>query len=427
MTNFLSFNLPEFILSSLSRLQITTPTPVQAGAIPHALNGKDILASAQTGTGKTIAYLVPLIANLLKDPYASGLILAPTRELALQVKIAAERLIGRGRNSSVALLIGGESIYNQITQLKRIPRIVIGTPGRVIDHLERETLLLENTNALVLDEMDRMLDIGFSDAIERIVSELPENRQTYMFSATMPPSIVKLSRKYLNEPERIAIGDDNAAAAKIQQDTLKLSGADKFPQLVRELNTREGSVIIFVKTKMGADQLAEKLQRKGHNAEAIHGDLRQRHRDRVIRDFRNQKSRILVATDVAARGLDIPHVMHVINYDLPQCPEDYIHRIGRTGRAGMEGFALSFISPEDNGKWKAIHRLMNPDAAPPATEKRFSKNGGKGRFKGTFSRSSSSRSASSRSGQNSGNNNKRKAANGTTSQRGGNGKSWHKN
>jgi superfamily II DNA/RNA helicase len=204
-----------------------------------------------------------------------------------------------------------------------------------------------------------MLDMGFSEALEKIASHLPTERQTMMFSATMPANIIKLSQKYLNNPQHISIGETTKAAAKIDQKTLQTSSNDKFPNLLKELNTREGSVIIFVRTKISAALLAEKLRRQDHSADAIHGDLKQRQRDEVIRAFRNQKSRIMVATDIAARGLDIPHIMHVINYDLPQCPEDYIHRIGRTGRAGMEGHALSFIGPGENRKWQAIYQHVN--------------------------------------------------------------------
>lgn len=378
MTTFASFGLPSFLNESLDRMSIRIPTPIQGKAIPPGLDGLDILASAQTGTGKTIAYLLPLITNLLKDSRSSALILAPTRELAAQIQQAAHALFGKNMSLNTALLIGGESMGKQLSALRRNPRLIVGTPGRINDHLQRKTLRLQETRFLVLDETDRMLDMGFTEALKKIVHYLPKERQTFMFSATMPPSIKALSLTYLTNPQHISVGSTTAPSLQVKQETLQTSANDKFPSLIKELNDREGSVIIFVKTKHGADRLAEKLSRQNHPAAAIHGDLKQRKRDEVIRDFRNLKHRIMVATDLAARGLDIPHIKHVINYDLPQCPEDYIHRIGRTGRAGMEGSALSLIAPEDNQKWRRIHSLItlgkdHPVAANTDSPKRRSK------------------------------------------------------
>jgi len=344
-------------MTLLSGCKLRFQHPSRKKQFPPGLEGLDILASAQTGTGKTMAYLLPLITNLLKTSQSTALIMAPTRELAAQIQDAARALLGR--EFGVALLIGGDSMFKQLSALKRHPRLIIGTPGRINDHLARGTLRLHETRFLVLDETDRMLDMGFSEALKKIVQHLPKERQTFMFSATMPPSIKTLSLTYLTNPQHISVGSTTEPVLKIKQETLQTLATDKFPCLLKELNTREGSVIIFVKTKHGAERLAEKLSRQNHDASAIHGDLKQRKREEVIRDFRNMKKRIMVATDIAARGLDIPHIMHVINYDLPQCPEDYIHRIGRTGRAGMEGHALSLISPEDNQKWKRIHNLIH--------------------------------------------------------------------
>jgi ATP-dependent RNA helicase DeaD len=357
--NFHALGLPDFLIESLERMHIKTPTPIQAKSIIPALSGKDILASAQTGTGKTIAYLIPLILHLLEFKEAKALVLAPTRELAAQVKEGLRNLLGQTSLLGTTLLIGGEPITKQLFSLKKNPRVIIGTPGRIIDHLDRKTLNLTKATFLVLDETDRMLDMGFTEPLKKIVGHLMPTRQTLMFSATMPPSIVNLSQKYLTDPLRITVGSTTQAVPEIQQDTIKISVSEKYTHLLRELDERTGSVIVFVKTKRGAEQLAVKLKTQNHNVDAMHGDLRQNKRDQIVRAFRNQKSRIMVATDVAARGIDIPHVMHVINYDLPQCPEDYIHRIGRTGRAGSKGFALSMISPEDSDKWRAIHRLMS--------------------------------------------------------------------
>ncbi|MES2215639.1 MAG: DEAD/DEAH box helicase [Pseudomonadota bacterium] len=357
--SFSALGVPNSLVESLERMHIKTPTPIQEKSIAPAIAGRDILASAQTGTGKTISYLIPLVLHLLKSNDAKALVLAPTRELAAQVKEGLQALLGQGSALSAVLLIGGEPISKQFFSLKKNPRVIIGTPGRIIDHLDRKTLNLSKATFLVLDETDRMLDMGFTEPLKKIVGHLVETRQTLMFSATMPPSIVNLSQKYLTDPLRISVGSTTQAKSEIQQDTIKLSASGKFTHLLKELDERTGSVIVFVKTKRGAEQLADKLKIQNHSADAMHGDLRQNKRDQIVKAFRNQKNRIMVATDVAARGIDIPHVMHVINYDLPQCPEDYIHRIGRTGRAGSKGFALSMISPEDNDKWRAIHRLMS--------------------------------------------------------------------
>ena len=360
MNDFLELGLPQSLLHSLKRMNYTIPTPIQAQAIPVALTGKDILGSAQTGTGKTAAFVIPLIARLLAVPHETALVLTPTRELATQVRDAVHALLDHGSNIKTALIIGGDSITKQIQQLRAHPRIFVGTPGRVNDHLMRGTLKLNNTHFLVLDETDRMLDMGFGIQLERIAKHLPEKRQTLMFSATMPHNIVKLSEKYLTAPERISIGSTTTPIAKIKQEIIHTSESEKYGKLLSQLTSRTGSIIVFVKTKWGAEKLAGKLE-EFHSVGAIHGDLRQHKRDKVIQAFRNQKHRIMVATDIASRGLDIPHIEHVINYDLPQCPEDYIHRIGRTGRAGAEGEAVNFITPQDGKKWKAIHHLMHPD------------------------------------------------------------------
>jgi ATP-dependent RNA helicase DeaD len=359
---FDSFALPESLILALKDMGISCPTPVQAATIAIAIEGQDVMASAQTGTGKTLAYTLPLMVRLLASPNSNALVLAPTRELAAQVRDILRQLLGRRPAFNMALLIGGESMGKQFAQLKGRPRIIVGTPGRICDHLNRGSLHLKHTGFLVIDEADRMLDMGFSIQLDRIAEYLPNQRQTLMFSATMPSNIIKLSQKYLTDPARVCVDSTTAAAPNIKQEIIRTTQGEKFPNLIRELNERDGSVIIFVKTKRGADQLADKLRRQDLSADSIHGDLKQRQRDRAILHFRNSKTRIMVATDIAARGLDIPHIRHVINYDLPQCPEDYIHRIGRTARAGSEGNALCLICPDDNAKWNAINRLMNPGA-----------------------------------------------------------------
>lgn len=364
MPSFADLNLPQPIMQSLERLKFTTPTPIQAQAIPPGLQGKDILGTAQTGTGKTLAFGIPLITKLMAASRGSALIMTPTRELAVQVLDALKQLLGPYSTIGTALLIGGESMPKQLDQLRRRPRLLVGTPGRINDHLVRGSLMLHDTQFLVLDEMDRMLDMGFEIQIEKILKFLPQQRQTLLFSATLPDNIQKLSQKYLREPVRISVGSTNATATKVTQEVVHTTDADKYGKLIEQLNARQGSIILFVKTKYGAEKMATRLSRAGHSADAIHGDLRQNKRDRVIQNFRDKKHRIMVATDIAARGLDIPHIEHVINYDLPQAPEDYIHRIGRTARAGAEGSAICFVTPADHDKWRAIQRLLNPNAAP---------------------------------------------------------------
>jgi len=364
MENFKDMGLPQALLHRLEQLGFNEPTPIQLKAIPVALEGRDIIGSAQTGTGKTGAFGIPLVNNLMNNSRGSALILLPTRELAIQVSKTLGQFIGREKLNT-ALLIGGDSMSVQIRQLKMQPRLVIGTPGRVNDHLQRGTLQLHQTNFLVLDEVDRMLDMGFSIQLDEIAKFLTAKRQTLMFSATLPPKIEQVSSKYLTNPLRISIGSTNAPVLKIKQENIKISDDMKYDRLLQELKERTGSVIIFVKTKHGADKMAKKLKNDGHKSDALHGDLRQNRRTQVTLAFHNKSFRILVATDVAARGLDIPHIEHVINYDMPQCPEDYIHRIGRTGRAGADGEAINFISSNDNLKWRAIERLLNPNSPAP--------------------------------------------------------------
>ena len=381
MKNFEGFGLNSMLAASLVRMNYTVPTPIQAQAIPPALQGRDIMGTAQTGTGKTAAFAIPLVEALLSSPQGSALVMTPTRELGKQIMDIMHQLLGPQSPIKTAFLIGGESMGKQFSQLNRRPRLIVGTPGRINDHLERRSLSLQDTRFLVLDETDRMLDMGFSVQIDRILKHMPAKRQTLMFSATMPANILKLSEQYLHNPERIAVGSTVTPVQNIQQDVIHLSAEGKYDELIRQLGDREGSVIVFVKTKYGTERLAKRLNGAALRADAIHGDLRQSRRDKVISDFRAKKYRILVATDVAARGLDIPHIAHVINYDLPQVPEDYIHRIGRTARAGAKGEALCLVSPEDGKKWNAIARLMGipgTDAVTPFKPKsRNKKRGGK--------------------------------------------------
>ena len=369
MKTFQEMDLPEVLLQTLQHMQFNEPTPIQMEAIPLALQGKDILGSAQTGTGKTGAFAIPLIVKVLSNPNSSALVMTPTRELATQVMNQLRAMLGRKSKIGSVLLIGGEPMPKQLKQLRNHhPQVIVGTPGRINDHLKRRSLVLNRTDFLVLDETDRMLDMGFTEQVENVISHMASERQTLLFSATLPKNIIRIAEKYLREPVQVAVSPVSSPAANIKQDIVRVTEAEKYPYLLSQIDERQGSIIVFVKTKYNTEKMAKRLFKEGYEADAIHGDLRQNKRDRVIADFRKKKYRILVATDVAARGLDIPHIEHVINYDLPQCAEDYIHRIGRTARAGAEGCALNLVTPADKRKWDAIDRLLNPNAKRPKVD-----------------------------------------------------------
>ena len=361
MESFKSIKIEDSLKHSLSKMNFIKPTSIQGMAIPVALEGKDILGTAQTGTGKTLAFSIPLINKLILDKNAFALVMCPTRELASQVMEAIKSIISDKINIKTALLIGGESMQKQLRQLGNRSRIIVGTPGRINDHLKRKSLNLSATKYLVLDETDRMLDMGFTPQIEMVLKFIPKNHQTLLFSATLPQNILRISERYLDKPERISSGSTSMPVTKIKQETLQVFRENKYDQLVDQFLLRKGSILVFVKTKRNADKMVKRLKEEGHSADAIHGDLRQSKRDRVISSFRKGLKRILIATDVAARGLDIPLIQHVINYDLPQVPEDYVHRVGRTARAGSEGSALTFLTPDDRLMWNSINRLINPN------------------------------------------------------------------
>ena len=364
MENFKLLKIEDSLKNSLLKMNFVKPTPIQGMAIPVALQGRDILGTAQTGTGKTLAFSVPLINKLILDKNALALVMCPTRELATQVMDAIKSIISDKINIKSALLIGGESMQRQLRQLSNRSRIIVGTPGRINDHLKRKSLNLSATKYLVLDETDRMLDMGFTPQIEMILKFVPKDHQTLLFSATLPQNILRISERYLNKPERISTGATSVPIAKIKQETLQVFKENKYDELIDQFLARKGSILVFVKTKRSADKMVKRLKEEGHSADAIHGDLRQSKRDRVINSFRKGLKRILIATDVAARGLDIPLIQHVINYDLPQVPEDYVHRIGRTARAGSEGSALTFLTPDDRSMWNSINKLIDPNFKP---------------------------------------------------------------
>lgn len=395
MTKIIEFALSEKLKSTLSGMGYNTATEIQERAIPVIAEGRDILASSQTGTGKTGAFLIPLITKIEDNDDKHVMIVTPTRELAKQVYTVANQMLGKNNNVS-ALLIGGEDMGRQIRQLKQKPKMIIGTPGRINDHLKRKTLNLKKAHFLVLDETDRMLDMGFGIQIDEIVKHMPEERQTILFSATLPKQIVKLSNKYLKDPIRITVGSPNSIADKITQNTIHTE--NKFNVLLEELEKTDGSVLIFVRTQRNAESMRLKLKPHPYKTDTLHGGLRQNKRTRVMDAFRKKKCNVLVATDVASRGLDVPHIEHVINYDIPDNPEDYLHRIGRTARAEKSGTALSLISGGDKNKWKAVQRFLNGDEEELPSHKKPSKN--RRSFKGKSGGRGGNKEASTRSGGN---------------------------
>ena len=383
MTSFLDYNLADGLIKSLKYLKFHKPTEIQEKTIPIALKNNDVLASAETGSGKTAAYLIPLIQKITSSPNTYGLILVPTRELAKQVADVGISLKGYKSKILITQVVGGASLNNQVSQLKKSPKIIIGTPGRINDLLLRKSLSLKNFNFLVLDEADRMLDMGFEDQVEKILKYLPKKRQSLLFSATIPERIKILSTKYLKSPHRVEVKENNVIKTQITQKIIQTTQEKKYDELLDEITERRGSILIFVRTKYLTEKLKKRLKQDTVKSLALHGDLRQNRRNRVIDDFKKSKYRILIATDIASRGLDIPHIEHVINYDMPQVPEDYIHRIGRTARAGSIGEAVSFISPRDAKMWKIIEKLLDKTKNPDKkfTEEKIEKKPKENRFK----------------------------------------------
>jgi superfamily II DNA/RNA helicase len=356
MTQFEKFSLDKQLLLSFKKQGYETPTEVQGIVLPLALAGKDVLVASRTGTGKTIAFLAPLITKLLNTPNNAALIITPTREIAIQIQNVIKNL---ELNLRSALLIGGDDMRKQIIQLKKNPQIIIGTPGRINDHIRRRSVNFKNNIFLVLDEADRMLEMGFEVDLKNIIKLLNDERQTMMFSATLSKKIEKIAQQYLTNPESINLCEMKIDTTKIAIENFEISEGEKFTLLCKKLDGQAGSVIVFSNTKMKTDKLASQLVKNKYSAEVIHGDLRQHKREKVIRSFRNKQCKILVATDVAARGIDITHIECVINYDLPFVAEDYIHRVGRTARAEKSGQAFNFISPADKKKWLSIKKLVS--------------------------------------------------------------------
>lgn len=349
LPSFRDLALTEPLLKALDDVGYETPSPIQAQVIPHMLQGKDVLGQAQTGTGKTAAFALPILTRIdlrQKDPQV--LVLAPTRELAIQVAEAFQRYATHLKGFHVLPIYGGQDYSTQLRQLKRGAHVVVGTPGRVMDHMRKGTLNLDGLTTLVLDEADEMLRMGFIDDVEWVLEQTPDDIQIALFSATMPPVIRKIAQEYLTDPEQITIKVTTASAENIRQRFWMVSGVHKLDALTRilEAETFDG-MIIFVRTKTATIELAEKLEARGYSAAAINGDMSQALRERTIAHLKNGKLDILIATDVAARGLDVDRITHVVNYDIPYDTESYVHRIGRTGRAGRTGDAILFIAPRE--------------------------------------------------------------------------------
>ena len=353
---FEDFSISKETLRTVSEIGYEEPTPIQVSAIPLIMQGKDVIGQAQTGTGKTAAFGIPIVemAKRGKKPFA--IILEPTRELAVQVAQEMNR-IGNGKKIHAFPVYGGKSIDIQIRTLRAGVDVVVGTPGRIIDHIQRKTLSLSDIRIVVLDEADEMLDMGFIEDIETILKTTPAERQTLLFSATMPLPILNITKKFMRSPEKIRINPKDVVVPEIKQVFYEVRDADKLNALTRLIDVEDPQLaIVFCHTKRDVDDVAMKLQQMGYNASPLHGDFTQTHRDEVMEKFKKGKLDILVATDVAARGLDIKNVTHVINYSIPQNPESYIHRIGRTGRAGKSGIAITFVSPREYRHLKLIER-----------------------------------------------------------------------
>ena len=360
MLTFESLKLSPEILADIRRAGFEAPTPIQAQVIPPALAGSDVIGCAQTGTGKTAAFAIPMIERLAGGAGLRALVLAPTRELALQIHDCFAKL-GTGSGVSAAAVIGGEAMGPQLEVLRRRPDVLVATPGRLLDHLDRRSLVLGTIRILVLDEADRMLDMGFAPQIERILKHVPLDRQSLCFSATMPPPMEQLVRRHMIRPVRIQIGPASRPVNKDSQVLYPLNREEKTPLLLSLLRSERGKVLVFTRTKHRADRLARAVGAAGHRVARLHADRSQFERRRALDGFRAGHYQVLVATDIAARGIDVVDISHVINYDLPATPEDYIHRIGRTARAEASGLASSFAAPEEREQLRAIeHHLGKP-------------------------------------------------------------------
>jgi ATP-dependent RNA helicase RhlE len=360
LTTFSEFSLSPALMARLDANKFVTPTPVQAACIPPALEGRDVLATAQTGTGKTLGFLIPIVESLQKSEGkgVQALIVLPTRELAMQVE-QAFLSIRSNPAQSVALVVGGLAEHAQLQAIRRGARLIVATPGRLEDYLKRRLVKLDGVKILVMDEVDRMLDMGFQPAIQRIAAELPAVRQTLCYSATLEGAVKEVARKYLNDPVRVEIGSVLKPAENVELRTFEVEADKKQELLEHLLGAEQGSFLVFVRTKHGADRVARRLTRAGHSATQIHGDRSQAQRNQALRSFSEGRHRVLVATDVAARGIDVANVAHVINYDMPKMAEDFVHRVGRTGRASAHGVASTFAAPAERNDLRKIERTLS--------------------------------------------------------------------
>lgn len=361
---FQSLDLHEALLRAVEEEGYTIPTPIQAAAIPAVIAGKDLLAAAQTGTGKTAGFTLPMLHKLANNPIKSrrpkprALILTPTRELAAQVEKSV-MTYGRHLQLRTAVVYGGANMVPQIKRLRSGVDIVVATPGRLLDHIRQNNIDLKTIEMFILDEADRMLDMGFIHDINTVIGMMPENKQSLLFSATFSKEIKKLSQGLLNEPELIEVARENSTAERVTQTIHPVDRAKKTELLTHLIGSKSwGQTLVFTRTKRGADQLSKELYREGIRTDSIHGDKSQRARMKVLENFKHGRIQVLVATDVAARGLDIEHLPHVVNFDMPEVPEDYIHRIGRTGRAGKSGEAISLVSSGERNLLSNIERLL---------------------------------------------------------------------
>ena len=360
-TQFSQFNLSPTLKSRLSANNFLTPTPVQAGCIPPALEGRDVLATAQTGTGKTLGFLIPIVEMLARTKdmnAAQALILLPTRELAMQVE-KAFLAIRTSPLQTVVLVVGGMAERPQLDAIRRGARLIVATPGRLEDFLKRKLVRMDRVQTLVLDEVDRMLDMGFRPAIARIAATLPPPHQTLCYSATLEGPVNEVARRYLNHPARVEIGSVLKPSQNVELRTFEVEQDKKQELLEHLLDAEKGSFLVFVRTRHGADRVARRLLRSGHMATQIHGDRTQSQRNAALHSFSEGRNRVLVATDVAARGIDVANVAHVVNFDLPRVAEDFVHRVGRTGRASARGVASTFAGPAERGELRKIERTLS--------------------------------------------------------------------
>jgi len=372
-SSFNNLGLSEAILRDIAKAGFTEPTPIQSQAIPPGLAGRDVLGCAQTGTGKTAAFVIPMVERLAgkSEGFPRGLILAPTRELAIQIQETISKL-GHSRRVYATTVVGGADMNAQIRGLRQRPDIIVATPGRLLDHMWNGTINLLKMQILVLDEADRMLDMGFAPQINQILEALPEERQTLLFSATIPTDVADLVRASVKDPVRVTIGKRATPADRAEQALHHTTREDKTKLLLSLLDADRDSVLVFTRTKHGADRLGRALGNAGHKVAVIHGDRSLSQRRGALEGFRRGTFRVLVATDVAARGIDVANIGHVVNYDMPNTPEDYVHRIGRTARVKASGRATSFITADDHVQLRAIEKLLGQPipraagSAPPA-------------------------------------------------------------